>query len=227
MNKKIFYFLLAGICVGVSIQTYSEYSALKSIDSYESCIVSPGSRIQESYPSTCVTRLGARFTESIMGSRYSFYASEKYAYQFEYPHSTSSYDYSHRTYENYERHDFGVCGSIFAGDSSFDSTQVTENIPFEYLQDIRKLPIGKTIEYSARLANNLQVEYIAHRMNDAFIADQMWTSSKNASNEDSDVESQDATYYLFRDKNLYLINLSSKSRCTDYSRILSTFKFTE
>ncbi len=65
MNKKIFYFLLTGILVGIGFQTYSNYSTLKSIDSYESCVTSPGSLIQESYPATCITKLGKNFVQNI------------------------------------------------------------------------------------------------------------------------------------------------------------------
>jgi len=50
----------------VAYQKYSEYSTLTSIDSYESCIAAKGSLIQESYPATCVTRLGTRFTQSVL-----------------------------------------------------------------------------------------------------------------------------------------------------------------
>mgnify|MGYP001570856381 CR=1 FL=1 len=60
--------LIGGIIIIVSLvayQKYSEYSDLKSIDSYNSCITAKGSVIQESYPSTCVTRLGASLTKTI------------------------------------------------------------------------------------------------------------------------------------------------------------------
>lgn len=47
----------------VGVQNYREFSVLKSIDSYESCVSAKGSRIQESYPATCITRLGTRYIQ--------------------------------------------------------------------------------------------------------------------------------------------------------------------
>jgi hypothetical protein len=61
--------LIASIFVIISLvsyQKYTEYTFLKSIDSYESCISANGSIIQESYPATCVTRIGTRFTQVII-----------------------------------------------------------------------------------------------------------------------------------------------------------------
>ncbi len=60
--------LIIGILVVLTLvgyQTYAKYAALKSIDSYESCVASPGSLIQESYPATCVTRFGTRFIQPV------------------------------------------------------------------------------------------------------------------------------------------------------------------
>ena len=59
-------FLLASIFVlicFVAYQKYSDYSTLKSIDSYDSCATAKGSIIQESYPATCITLLGNRFSQ--------------------------------------------------------------------------------------------------------------------------------------------------------------------
>ena len=49
----------------VAYQKYTEYSSFRSIDSYESCAAAKGSVIQESYPATCITRLGSRFTQLV------------------------------------------------------------------------------------------------------------------------------------------------------------------
>ena len=88
----------------VAYQKYSEYSTLKSIDSYESCAAAKGSIIQESYPATCITRLGVRFTQPVQPqvapqSIYQevkpkvitaqaltkVYTSKKYNFSFQYP----------------------------------------------------------------------------------------------------------------------------------------------
>lgn len=68
MKLKHFYLSLFVILSLVAYQKYTELSALKSIDSYESCIAAKGSHIQESYPAVCVTSLGTQFTESIKNS---------------------------------------------------------------------------------------------------------------------------------------------------------------
>lgn len=81
MKIKIFIATIFVLTAFVAYQKYIEYSSLKSIDSYDSCIAAKGSIIQESYPSTCVTLLGTRFSqwtkyENIIGK-----------YTFDYPSS--------------------------------------------------------------------------------------------------------------------------------------------
>jgi hypothetical protein len=49
----------------VAYQKYTEYSSLKFIDSYDSCITTKGSLIQESYPATCITKSGIQFTQNL------------------------------------------------------------------------------------------------------------------------------------------------------------------
>ncbi len=62
MKTKLFLAAALFIVGIVGYQKYAELSSLKSIDSYESCVTAKGRVIQESYPATCVTRLGTRFT---------------------------------------------------------------------------------------------------------------------------------------------------------------------
>ncbi len=68
MKLKLFFISIFILLIFVAYQKYSEYSTLKSIDSYESCAAAKGSVIQESYPATCITRLGSRFTQPIAPS---------------------------------------------------------------------------------------------------------------------------------------------------------------
>lgn len=65
MKLKFLIFLIFTILIFVVSDTYAHYRALGSITTYEACVVAKGSIIQESYPSTCVTALGARFPEPI------------------------------------------------------------------------------------------------------------------------------------------------------------------
>ncbi|PIS17913.1 hypothetical protein COT54_02200 [Candidatus Collierbacteria bacterium CG09_land_8_20_14_0_10_46_12] len=55
--------IIVSLLAFVVYQKYTEYSSLRSIDSYESCAATKGSVIQESYPATCITRLGIHFTQ--------------------------------------------------------------------------------------------------------------------------------------------------------------------
>ena len=61
MKLKLFFLSIIVLLSLVAYQKYSEYSALKSIDSYESCLAVKGSRTQNSYPPNCVTKLGTQF----------------------------------------------------------------------------------------------------------------------------------------------------------------------
>ena len=55
-----------GIAIGLfSAKFLSQSSSLSQISSYADCLVSKGSIIQESYPATCVTASGQRFTQPI------------------------------------------------------------------------------------------------------------------------------------------------------------------
>lgn len=68
MQTKLFFVAILAFISIVAYQKYSEYSALKSVNSYESCVAAKGSIIQESYPSTCITRLGNRFISDVVGN---------------------------------------------------------------------------------------------------------------------------------------------------------------
>ena len=63
MKNKLFFFIILSLISFVAYQKYAEYSSLKSINSYESCIAAKSSMILESYPTTCVTRLGNHFPQ--------------------------------------------------------------------------------------------------------------------------------------------------------------------
>lgn len=64
MKTKLLIFGIFIVIFLVAYQKYSEFSALKSIDSYDVCVDAKGSKIQESYPATCITRLGKSFAET-------------------------------------------------------------------------------------------------------------------------------------------------------------------
>lgn len=56
--------LVAGIVLGVGgVFGYQEFVSSTTVTTYEECIRAKGSRVQESYPATCITRRGERFTQ--------------------------------------------------------------------------------------------------------------------------------------------------------------------
>ncbi len=65
MKIKIIIILIISILTTVMLVTYTQYRSLRSISTYEDCLSSRGSVIQESYPSSCITSIGTRFTEPI------------------------------------------------------------------------------------------------------------------------------------------------------------------
>lgn len=59
--------LIAGIVLGIGgLLGYQEYASAPAVSTYEECVNSWSSRIQERYPSTCITRDGKRFTQPTM-----------------------------------------------------------------------------------------------------------------------------------------------------------------
>lgn len=65
MKLKLFLIFIISIIILVAYKKNQEISILKSINSFEACSVAEGSILTESYPSTCITRLGLRFVEPI------------------------------------------------------------------------------------------------------------------------------------------------------------------
>lgn len=58
--------LIVGMLMGVGgLFAYQEYTRAPEVTSYEACLKAKGSTLQESYPATCVTRDGKRFTQPI------------------------------------------------------------------------------------------------------------------------------------------------------------------
>lgn len=96
MKLRLFLLSIFILLSLVGYKTYAETKDLKSIDSYESCIVASGSIIQESYPSTCVAKSGLRFTQPTPTSESSLfpvvdmsswrtYTNQKYNFRLKYP----------------------------------------------------------------------------------------------------------------------------------------------
>jgi hypothetical protein len=63
MKLKLLIASIAVLLALIAYQQYRDFAVIKSVNSYESCASAKGSIIQESYPATCVTRLGFRFTQ--------------------------------------------------------------------------------------------------------------------------------------------------------------------
>lgn len=65
MKLKLFLLSIVALLSLVAYKTYRETAIIKSVSSYESCLTERGSIVQESYPATCITRLGTHFIEPI------------------------------------------------------------------------------------------------------------------------------------------------------------------
>lgn len=86
--------LAIGIGIGLAI---GKYSSKAQISSYDDCVKAKGSRIQESYPATCVTAGGQRFIQPISTptvnptkvvdptANWKTYTNVKYRFEFKYP----------------------------------------------------------------------------------------------------------------------------------------------
>lgn len=82
MKLKLFLFGIFTLLSLVAYQQYRDFAAIKSISSYESCAAAKESRIQESYPATCVTRLGTKFSyETFLET----YMNQDYSYSIDFP----------------------------------------------------------------------------------------------------------------------------------------------
>lgn len=65
MKLKLLIVSILVILGFVAYKQYQDFAVIKSVSSYDSCAAAKGSIIQESYPATCVTRLGTHFTQHI------------------------------------------------------------------------------------------------------------------------------------------------------------------
>lgn len=63
MKFKLLLVSISTLLVWVGYQKYAELALLKTVNSYESCLVAKGSTVLESYPVTCRTQLGNTFTQ--------------------------------------------------------------------------------------------------------------------------------------------------------------------
>lgn len=61
MKLKLFFLSIIALLSLVAYQKSSEYSALKSIDSYVSCTTAKGSKVDKSSPDICIDPFGAKF----------------------------------------------------------------------------------------------------------------------------------------------------------------------
>lgn len=112
-------FLIVSIIVLLALvayKTYHEYSALKAVDSYKTCMASRG-RISPSVaypnPPICITRLGSRFTQSLTIptptpmplrdiTNWKTYTNNKYHFELKYPSEPNLRPIEVNIYQNYQ-----------------------------------------------------------------------------------------------------------------------------
>lgn len=130
MKLKLLGFgIISLILLTIGYQKYSEYQSLRSIKNYDECVVAKGSIIQESYPATCITSVGSRFTEQLstknVTNGWSIYQNRDHYFSFEYPEGWK-----------YEK------GSIFNLSKTFHKPLTFIESDFDYWLSINYLNTG-------------------------------------------------------------------------------------
>jgi hypothetical protein len=206
MKLKLLAVSIFAILSFVAYQKYQEISTLKSVDSYESCIVTKGSTIQESYPSICITRLGSRFIEKTISDTYS---DDKY--QIQIPSSWKM--------DNYQ----GIGMRAHSLTNSGTTVELIRNSPFDYT--------NKFECFNKTSSNWIKQNGITLIQYDYRGVEQVGGQCQNSSEfrlkiillaKDSSKNENIYDYLLFRFPES--AKLSSEA---DFAYILSTFKFTD
>lgn len=81
MKLKLIFFAIVVVLVLVGYSTYRQYSTLHAISSYDSCAAAKGSVLQTTYPATCITLTGNKFSQWVK------YENNIGKYTFDYPSS--------------------------------------------------------------------------------------------------------------------------------------------
>lgn len=224
----------------VAYQKYSEYQTLQSIDSYEACITAKGSIIQESYPATCVTSLGTRYTQPtlpIIDSNmvnWITYNNDTYNFSFRYPSTLSKIDSKHELeYSEKEfREDWGsefpydyhklLFSLSLEGDTVFDRTPIKFKSWRLYGAITRKNSIKTLNDYYNNLVNETDMNFDVTKIT---IANQPVIRFRHC-----EMSCGEIAVFQFEDK---FLEIELYTTSPDYvgnptaifNQILSTFKF--
>lgn len=223
MKLKLFLSSIFALLSLVAYQKYAEYSALKSINSYESCVAAKGSVIQESYPATCFSRLGARFTQPInqaSTASWNAYSDSKYDFSIKFPQEA-----------NIVEKDFGTLGQFKKVAITFIGSSQDQNVYVDtdgysisiavYDKELSENVLSSLREYSQDkcyptfVCSEIDTTTISKRIAKTYSLN---NNVKNISN-----------YYLENNDYLFHIELQfSRSQIYNQiaTQILSTFKFT-
>ncbi len=208
MKFKLFLISIFVLICFVAYQKYTEYSSLKSINSYDSCITAKGSIIQESYPATCITRLGSRFVQP-KNISWKDYSGGKYNFRISYPSNwiVSSPDPSG---------DFETSGTLnFYDENKSPIVQASLNV-MKRSGTSFPLQVKTIMNYDWKEKNKSEYQLAG------IVATKISGISNNAIGEhmQSAVLFENGEYiYVFHSIGLYDLNL--------FNQILSTFKFTD
>ena len=111
MKLKLFIISIFALLAFVALKQYRDFSALKSVNSYDSCVTAKGSVIQESYPATCITKYRSKFIQStpqpssvptINTATWKVYTNKKYNFQLRYPPELNLVPKEVNIYQNYQ-----------------------------------------------------------------------------------------------------------------------------
>jgi len=203
----------------VAYQTYRETKVLKSIDSYESCVSAKGSIIQESYPATCITSLGTRFTENTWGS----FTSSQHNFSVGYP-----------TYSKFTTHKYSDGTEYYILFNSGENQQPYLQISFIISKIQPTQPLDDYIYKKYKIANG----YTHNGSSPSKVIEFSKTNIKNHEAylliKEQKLNSEYNSYELFirlNDKTVIVIDPGREPQNQEenelFNQILSTFKFTD
>lgn len=219
--KIIFVFMITTFLAFVAYQKYSEYQTLQSIDSYEACIAAKGSIIQESYPATCITQNGDRYTETI--DIESTYKNLAFRVEFKYTDSPKSFPVTVINAIDHDIIDLDICGNIFIGTEKA-STVVDR---FTLLKKLSLQDVNSTVTDAEFLTNGLKSIITMQRLTNQRINSTDWIVIKDLSNEDQEHRSNLIIYYWNDPLRTVVVSFKEKYRCAHlHNQIMSTFNFT-
>lgn len=222
MKLKILGFIvIAIILLSIGYQKYSEYQVLRSIKNYDECAAAKGSIIQESYPETCITIIGKRFSRQTAPTN--TYTNSSYNIKFDYFVGPKTYPLIVKTKVKYDLLDLDICGQIYIGNT--DSAEIIQN--YSLIKRLSRQNIGTSIEGKEMLTNGYASPISIKRLDNIKINNIEWVVVKNLSDEDVDSKNNYIAYYKSDVESTFFLQFNNASNCSSFqNKILTSFQLT-